>query len=211
LVACWDAKYAYWAIRPFQLDAEVKPLFAMPNHPSYPAAHSCLSGANAAILSDLFPSEAKTYTAFSAPANQAVTAAFELAQTFGAKLTVLPVVEPPPYLVDSPALSHQSSLLLKAIEEQAQPELEHRLSQPSGAQVEIARRVLVGVPHQRMTESAAPEPVDRIVTATHGRTGLRHLVLGSIAERVVRLAPCPVLTIRPPGGRSIGLPTPLLG
>jgi len=63
LVACWDAKYAYWAIRPFQLDAEVKTLFATPNHPSYPAAHGCLSGANAAILSYLFPSEAKTYTA----------------------------------------------------------------------------------------------------------------------------------------------------
>jgi membrane-associated phospholipid phosphatase len=63
LVACWDAKYAYWAIRPFQLDAEVKPLFATPNHPSYPAAHGCLSGANAAILGYLFPSEAKTYTA----------------------------------------------------------------------------------------------------------------------------------------------------
>jgi hypothetical protein len=63
LVACWDAKYAYWAIRPFQLDAEVKPLFATPNHPSYPAAHGCLSGANAAILSYLFPSEAKIYAA----------------------------------------------------------------------------------------------------------------------------------------------------
>ncbi len=62
-MACWDAKYAYWAIRPFQLDAEVKTLFATPNHPSYPAAHGCLSGANAAILSYLFPSEAKTYTA----------------------------------------------------------------------------------------------------------------------------------------------------
>jgi len=63
MVACWDAKYAYWAIRPFQLDAEVKPLFATPNHPSYPAAHGCLSGANAANLGYLFPSEAKTYTA----------------------------------------------------------------------------------------------------------------------------------------------------
>lgn len=62
-VACWDAKYAYWAIRPFQLDAEVKTLFPTPNHPSYPAAHGCISGVNDAIMGYLFPSEAKTYTA----------------------------------------------------------------------------------------------------------------------------------------------------
>jgi len=43
-VACWDAKYTYWAIRPFQLDPEFKTLFTTPNHPSYPSAHSCLSG-----------------------------------------------------------------------------------------------------------------------------------------------------------------------
>jgi hypothetical protein len=38
MVACWDAKYTYWAIRPFQLDPDVKTLFATPNHPSFPAA-----------------------------------------------------------------------------------------------------------------------------------------------------------------------------
>jgi hypothetical protein len=85
-------------------------------------------------------------TDFSASAHQAVATAFELAQTFGAKLMVLHVVEPQPYLVDSHALSHQSPRLLKAIEEQAKRELEHLPSQPPDAQVEIARRVLVGVP-----------------------------------------------------------------
>jgi universal stress protein A len=49
--------------------------------------------------------------------------------------------------------------------------------------------------------------VDLIVMATHGRTGLGHLVLRSVAERVVRLALCPVLTIRPPGERSDDLRT----
>ena len=43
-VACWDAKYAYWAIRPFQLDPDVKTLFPTPNHPSYPAAHGASRG-----------------------------------------------------------------------------------------------------------------------------------------------------------------------
>ncbi len=54
-IACWDAKYAYWYIRPSQLDAEVKPLFPPPNHPSYPAAHGCLSTAAATVLANAFP------------------------------------------------------------------------------------------------------------------------------------------------------------
>jgi membrane-associated phospholipid phosphatase len=54
-VACWQAKYAYWAIRPSQLDAGVKPLFPPPNHPSYPSGHSCMSSASAGILRRLFP------------------------------------------------------------------------------------------------------------------------------------------------------------
>jgi hypothetical protein len=57
-VACWDAKYTYWARRPFQLDANVHPLFQTPAHPSYPAAHGCQSGAQSAVLAYLFPSDA---------------------------------------------------------------------------------------------------------------------------------------------------------
>ncbi len=49
-IACWDAKYTYWAIRPFQLDPDVKPLFTTPNHPSYPAAHACSSIAITRVL-----------------------------------------------------------------------------------------------------------------------------------------------------------------
>jgi membrane-associated phospholipid phosphatase len=62
-IACWDGKYAYWAIRPFQLDPDVKPLFPTPNHPSYPAAHGCLSTATATILGYLFPRDAATLAA----------------------------------------------------------------------------------------------------------------------------------------------------
>ncbi len=62
-IACWDAKYAYWAIRPFQLDPNFKPLFTTPNHPSYPAAHSCFSGGTAAVLAYLFPRDASTLNA----------------------------------------------------------------------------------------------------------------------------------------------------
>jgi membrane-associated phospholipid phosphatase len=63
LVACWDAKYTYWAIRPFQLDPAFTPLFTTPNHPSYPSAHSCVSGAAGAMLAWLFPRDAASLTA----------------------------------------------------------------------------------------------------------------------------------------------------
>jgi membrane-associated phospholipid phosphatase len=57
-VACWDAKYTYWAIRPFQLDPTLTTVFTTPNHPSYPSAHSCLSGSSAEVLAYLFPRDA---------------------------------------------------------------------------------------------------------------------------------------------------------
>ena len=59
-VACWDAKYAYWAIRPFQLDPTLKTVFPTPNHPSYPAAHGCLSTGVTTALGYLFPRDAAT-------------------------------------------------------------------------------------------------------------------------------------------------------
>jgi hypothetical protein len=69
-IACWDAKYTYWAIRPFQLDPSFKPLFTTPNHPSYPAAHGCLSSAAGAILGYLFPRDAAAFDALARQANE---------------------------------------------------------------------------------------------------------------------------------------------
>ncbi|MBC7801295.1 MAG: phosphatase PAP2 family protein [Gemmatimonadaceae bacterium] len=57
-IACWDAKYAYWTIRPFQLDPAFKTVFPTPNHPSYPAAHACYSMTSALVLGGLFPRDA---------------------------------------------------------------------------------------------------------------------------------------------------------
>lgn len=70
-VACWDAKYTYWAVRPFQLDPNFKPLFTTPNHPSYPSAHSCLSAAAADTLSYLFPGDAAEFQAHATEAGEA--------------------------------------------------------------------------------------------------------------------------------------------
>lgn len=58
-IACWDAKYTYWAARPDMLDPALKTVFTDPAHPSYPSAHGCVSGAKADLLAYLFPSDAK--------------------------------------------------------------------------------------------------------------------------------------------------------
>jgi nucleotide-binding universal stress UspA family protein len=67
--------------------------------------------------------------------------------------------------------------------------------------VEVRQVIEFGTPHKNIVEMAATENVDLIVMSTHGRTGLDHLILGSVAEKVVARAPCPVLIV-PPRGRA---------
>lgn len=62
-IACWDAKYAYWFIRPSQFDPTIVPLFTVPSHPSYPSAHSIYDGSYAEVLSYLFPRDESTFRA----------------------------------------------------------------------------------------------------------------------------------------------------
>lgn len=69
-VACWDAKYTYWSMRPFQLDPGFKPLFAAPNHPSFPSAHSCFSQSVSATMAYLFPGEAGRFYALADGASE---------------------------------------------------------------------------------------------------------------------------------------------
>jgi nucleotide-binding universal stress UspA family protein len=70
-------------------------------------------------------------------------------------------------------------------------------SQLSRHQLEFL--VVIGHPAEQILETAAQQKVALIVMGTHGRTGLAHTLLGSVAERIVRLAPCPVLTVKAPG------------
>jgi hypothetical protein len=62
-VACWDAKYTYWAPRPSMVDPKVTTLFPNPNHPSYPSAHGCNSGSNGRVLAYFFPQDADFFEA----------------------------------------------------------------------------------------------------------------------------------------------------
>jgi nucleotide-binding universal stress UspA family protein len=67
--------------------------------------------------------------------------------------------------------------------------------------VEIRRKVTVGAPAANILEEAKNAEVDLIVMSTHGRTGLAHILMGSITEEVVRNASCPVFSVHPPRAR----------
>jgi universal stress protein A len=72
------------------------------------------------------------------------------------------------------------------------------------SRVKVRQEVAVGTPYQKIVEKAAAEEVDMIVMSTHGRTGFVHALIGSVAEKVVRLAACPVLTVRPKKEAGVG-------
>jgi hypothetical protein len=70
-VACWDAKYHYWAARPAMLEPRITPLFTTPNHPSYPSAHGTIGCAAGSVLGVLFPADAPTFDALIAESSEA--------------------------------------------------------------------------------------------------------------------------------------------
>jgi nucleotide-binding universal stress UspA family protein len=136
-------------------------------------------------------------TDFSDYSKKAVASALELAAKFGAKLSILHVIELPPYPVEGYVPPSLSTTFLEDLERQATEDLAQLVPEAESAKVEVERLIAVGTPYRKIIETAEAEHVDLIVMATAGRTGFSHLVMGSIAERVVRTASCPVLTIRP--------------
>jgi nucleotide-binding universal stress UspA family protein len=136
-------------------------------------------------------------TDFSEYSKKAVASALELAKKFGAKLTILHVIELPPYPVEGYVPPSLSATFLADLERQASVDLAQLVPEAEAAKVEVARLIAVGTPYSKIIETAEADHVDLIVMATAGRTGFSHLIMGSIAERVVRTASCPVLTIRP--------------
>jgi membrane-associated phospholipid phosphatase len=71
MVACWDTKYTYWAPRPAMVDPTITTVFVTPNHPSYPSAHSCLSGSVSTVLGQFFPRDAENFAALATEAGGA--------------------------------------------------------------------------------------------------------------------------------------------
>jgi universal stress protein A len=129
---------------------------------------------------------------FSDASSKALRYAVSLAQQFGAKITLLHVLEPLPYPPDITYLPIGQGLPVKATQE--------KLDEMAHATVEAylldGALVRAGRAFDAITETARKLKADLIVISTHGYTGLRHVLLGSTAERVVRYAPCPVFTVR---------------
>lgn len=95
-------------------------------------------------------------------------------------------------------LDRLHSYAVEHIEEYARP--------PQGASHRLVSHVAVGAPAREIAQLASDLEADLIVVGTHGRTGLRRLVLGSVAEGVLRLATCPVLVERPKAHATGGVP-----
>jgi nucleotide-binding universal stress UspA family protein len=132
---------------------------------------------------------------FSGPSQKALQYALPLAKKFGAKITLLHVVEPviyPESVVVPPELEEMNLHLMKDSRERL--ELLRRTTVDPA--ISSKPKVLLGKPWQEIVNAARSIPADLIIVATHGYTGLKHFFIGSTAERVVRHAPCPVLTVR---------------
>lgn len=133
---------------------------------------------------------------FSDPSRQALGYAAFLAHNFRAKLDVLHVWRISEYTGDDMVLLTRSEpelTLSTSLRAQADKLLSDFL-----VDVPYNERLLVeGEPAAAITEVAREGNYDLVVMGTHGRTGLSHALVGSVAEKVVRMAPCPVTTFRP--------------
>lgn len=141
-------------------------------------------------------------TDFSEPSYLALKDAGELALHFASELLVIHVIPPVPgqYPYPDPPVSTSfgEALYQQELAISTEDALKEAVAQKVSPKVRTLATVVTGEPAQEIVRFAGEEYADLIVIATHGLTGWRHLVFGSVAEGVVRLAPCPVLTIRAP-------------
>jgi universal stress protein A len=130
---------------------------------------------------------------FSPPSEKALRYASRFGEQFGSSVTLLHVIQPMVY----PSDFGYPPTVVDTVDQAVRLQIEEKLAglaQGAGARADILIRV--GQPHYEITLAARELNVDLIIVSTHGRTGLKHVLLGSTAERVVRHAPCPVLTVR---------------
>jgi universal stress protein A len=133
---------------------------------------------------------------FSPYSDQALSYAMALATRLQARLTLLHVIHEPMGVGDMPSALPYPALYLQEIEAEVQRGIEARLQQVHDAGLQGDTVIVHGVPFQRIIDTARDQHIDLIIMGTHGRTGLHHVLVGSVAEKVVRLAPCPVLVTR---------------
>jgi len=127
---------------------------------------------------------------------RALDYAVALAPAFSAKLTLLHVVEPAVFQTDFPGVTPPLEETNQNLVEAGRERLAAITKKCGDARISTETLVRMGRAHSEIADTAKALGVDLIVMGTHGYTGLKHMLLGSTAERVVRQAPCPVLTVR---------------
>jgi nucleotide-binding universal stress UspA family protein len=145
-------------------------------------------------------------TDFSQPSHQGIETANELAVHFSAELLLVHVIAPVPVLVPPSGIppSYDVPGYQKELELSAAENLEKLIQEKIDDQVRVTPLIKEGNPASLIVTIAETSKVELIVIATHGETGWRRFIFGSVAERVVRLAECPVLTVQPPHGEEEG-------
>lgn len=136
---------------------------------------------------------------FSPASEEAWAHARRLAAHADAELILTHVVAEAPRLGGGPPMRARIAEVQASLRRWADDKLAKwaEAARAEGRRVRLAVRV--GIPYQEIVDLATDERADLVVIGTQGRTGIRHAVLGSVAERVVRLAPCPVLSVRAAG------------
>lgn len=143
---------------------------------------------------------------FSRGAKAAMEHAIPVAERVGARIDVLHVWQPPPYVVPEMVVTVPGGSSLPFddfMKSRTSKDLQAFLEPfQQATPVAIAGHVESGTPRDVILEYAQSNGVDLVVMGTHGHRGLMHLLMGSVAEGIVRAAPCPVMTIRYPKGEE---------
>lgn len=149
-------------------------------------------------------------TDFSESSQAALTQAAELARAFNARLEVLHVWEIPVFLPGElvVGVSGAQESLMELVQKRANQRLAELAAKAGASGLQIsALSCVLGVPHATIVDTATAGGHDMIVLGSHGRTGLKRALLGSVAERVVRHAPCTVVVARQPKMARTEAPT----
>ena len=133
---------------------------------------------------------------FSEHSKEALQYAIPFAQQFKAALELLYVVEPTIYPADFSFGQIGFPNIEEELRTRGNTELEKLIQQDIKRRVKATKTVRVGKPFYEINQYAVEENIDMIIIATHGHSGMEHILFGSTAEKVVRKAPCPVLVVR---------------
>lgn len=134
---------------------------------------------------------------YSVYSEKALEYAIEFAEKYQAKLYLIHVLDIRIYDMNDPDL-YNVSIVDKDTIDKLKERLRRCIREDIKEKISVEAVVVQGVPFTEIIRAAKEYMVDLIVLGTHGRTGLSQAIMGSVAERVVRKSPCPVLTIRHP-------------